>query len=134
MSISAGHQQTTRIARRCAAATRFDWAFKNIQPEDSYPLCAAVSIVEFFFGTANSDRPCTAGRYAREAPTELWLKSPRLSRSGYLGKKAFHQIFNANGVVPRRAQPVPGCDALTTKTQRSPVAATLGRRTQSLWD
>jgi len=47
LSISAGHQPTTRIARRRAAAIRFDWAFTNIRREDSYRLPAEVSM--FFF-------------------------------------------------------------------------------------
>ena len=49
MPISAGHQPTTRIARSCAAAARFDWAFMDIRREDSYRLPPEVSIVEFFF-------------------------------------------------------------------------------------
>ena len=57
MPISAGHLQTTRIARGCAAATRFNWAFTNIRPEDSYRLPAEVSIVHYpiVFRTKNRE-------------------------------------------------------------------------------
>src|SRR5262245_2580665 len=43
LATSAAHQQTTRITRRCATATCFDWAFTDIRTADAYGLPEEVS-------------------------------------------------------------------------------------------